>query len=374
MSPDSAQTFPAHSNRPHRLCRRGRRILWPLLLGVSILVSGCSGKAPEAPDKPVLRPVKSLLLPHTTGAARSFPGTVRASNRVDLSFNVPGTLIELPAREGEEVARGRLLARLNPNNYQMAVNAAKAEYDEAVADYHRYKELVEKGFVSRADYDRMVAAREVAESKLEQTQKLLDDTSLKAPFDGVVARRYVENFTDVTARKPVLSLQDTHQLEIVVDVPEDVVIRENSTENLNTVAEFSVLPGREFPVTLKEFSTRADPKTLTYRVVFALPSITDVNILPGMTAKVTLTPKATGGRPQFRLPASALLEADDKSWLWVIQPDSNSVTRRQVEAAPATDGKVLIRGGVEPGERIVVAGVHHLKEGMVVKPVQEIQY
>ncbi len=345
-----------------------------LLLGLSILLAGCNAKNEEETEKPVVRPVKSLVLPRAMGGVRSFPGTVRAVKRVDLAFNVPGKIIELPAKEGEQVAKGALLARLDARNYQMAVDAAKAKYEDALADYRRYKELVDKGYVSRADYDKMVAKKEQAEADLERARKRLEDTYLRAPFEGVVARRFVENFTEVKAKQPVLSLQDTRHLEVVVDVPEDVVITDKADRGMKMVATFSTVPGLELPVTVKEYSTRADPKTLTYRVIFALPEITEANILPGMTAQVTFSPRAEEGRPAFRIPASALLEADGKQWLWVIDPETHSVSRREVKAEKSGDGKVLVHSGVKPGELIAVAGVHHLKQGMVVKPVQEINY
>ena len=356
-------------------CSRKTQILLPLVLGLSFLISGCGAqKGEEEAEKTVVRPVKSLLLPHASGGVRSFPGTVQAVERVDLAFNVPGRIIELPAKEGERVAKGALLARVDPQNYQMAADAAKVEYEKALADYRRYKKLVKQGYVSRADYDEMVAKKEQAEADLERARKRLEDTYLRAPFDGVVARRFVENFTEVKAKQPVLSLQETRQLEVVVDVPEDVIIREKPDQKVKMVATFSTVPGLKLPVTVKEYATRADPKTLTYRVIFALPEITEANILPGMTARVTFTPQADNGKPKFSIPASALLEADGKQWLWVIEPDTHRVSRREVKAEKSADGKVLVYSGVEPGERIAVAGVHYLKPGMVVKPVQEILY
>ena len=366
-------------NRPCSLpaCSRNTRGLLPLvLLGLSFLMTGCGTQNGEAEaEKPVVRPVKSLLLPYASEGVRSFPGTVRAVRRVDLAFNVPGRIIEFPAKEGERVARDALLARLDPQNYQMAADAARAEYENALADYRRYKKLVEQDFVSRADYDKMVAKKEQAEADLERASKRLEDTYLRAPFNGVVARRFVENFTDVKTRQPVLSLQETRQLEVVVDLPEDVIIGEKPDQKIKMVATFSAMPGLKLPVTVKEYATRADPKTLTYRVIFALPEITEANILPGMTARVTFIPQAEDdSRPTFSIPASALLEADGKQWLWVIEPSTHSVSRREVKAEKSGDGKVLVYSGVEPGELIAVAGVHYLKQGLVVKPIQEILY
>jgi len=355
---------------------RGWRAFLLLFLGLTVLITACDMQTGDVePDKPIIRPVKTLVIPHVGGVVRSFPGLVQAVNRVDLAFNVPGQIIALPVREGERVEKGALLARLDPQNYQMAVDAAKADYENALADYRRYKVLVKDGYVSQVAFDKTVARKEVTEAALERARKRLEDTYLRAPFSGVVARRFVEKYTEVKAKQPILSLQDTRRLEVVVDVPEDEVINKDKTlDKMKVVATFSTVPDSEFPVVLKEFSTTADPKTLTYRVSFILPEITKANILPGMTAEVKFIPLAQDGRAVFSLPASALLEADGKRWLWVIDPVTHRVNRREVQAEKTSDGKVLVRSGVEPGELVAIAGVHYLKQGQVVKPVQEIRY
>ena len=347
-----------------------------LALATMLYLAGCGGDSePAATAPPLVRPVKSMRLPERAGTTRTFPGTVRATHRVDLAFNVPGKLIALPVREGEHVAEGQVLARLDPKDYEAAVQAARAEYDKALADFQRARELIAKDYVSQADYDQAVAQKEVAASRLDRANKALEEATLRAPFEGVVAQRYVENFTDVRARQPILSLQDTRDLEIVVDVPEDVVALYRAALPLTLTARFSALPEREVPVTLREFAAQADPITRTYRVVFALPEVEDANLLPGMTAEVTLRlDQAEAGSPVFILPASALLEADGKAWVWVIDPETHEVHRRPVEIERPLPDRVVVRRGLRPGEHIATAGAHTLEEGRVVRPVTEIRY
>jgi RND family efflux transporter MFP subunit len=363
--------------RENRL--RGRRsAMAPILAAALLLLAGCGARddSPATEEAPPIRPVKSMVLPEHGGTTRTFPGTVRATRRVDLSFNVPGKLIELPVKEGQRVRKGEVLARLDPEDYEQLVKAAQAEYEKALADYQRAKELIAKDYVSRADYDQTVAQKEVAAAKLERARKALDETSLREPFDGVVALRYVENYTDVRAKEPVLSLQDPATLEVVVDLPEDLVALYRADLPMTVTARFSALPGREFPLRVREFATQADPATRTYQVVFALADHEGVNLLPGMTAEVTITVGAEGEgeTPVFTLPRTALLEVDGKQWVWVIDPQTHAVHRREVEADKPVDGMVIVRKGLRPGERIATAGVHTLEEGQVVKPVTEIRY
>jgi multidrug efflux system membrane fusion protein len=193
----------------------------------------------------------------------------------------------------------------------------------------------------------------------------------------VVARRFVENFQDVQAKQPVLSLQDTRRLEIVVDAPENLVVLARDRVRVKLAATFSALPGREFPVSVKEFATEADPVTQTYEYVLALPEITDANVLPGMSADVTIEALEGEGGEVFvyALPEAAVVREGEVPYVWVIEPGTNRAVRRTVVAdEPDSSGQVAVHKGIEAGEVIATAGVHHLKEGMQVKPITAIRY
>ncbi|MEA3644293.1 MAG: efflux RND transporter periplasmic adaptor subunit, partial [Lamprobacter sp.] len=238
----------------------GRRLLTTAALALLIALAGCEQSAPP-PSAPadVSRPAEILEV----SAARlspglRFPGRVRAVQRVELAFNVPGQIVELPVTEGDAVPVGALLARLDPASYQTALDLAQAELDAATADYERVRQLWEKRqAVARAEVDRKRTAMEVARSRFAAAQKDLADTRLTAPFAGVVARRLVETFQNVQAKEPVLSLQNPDALEIVIHVPERVLRGE--PRRAAGFAVFDDLPERRLPVTLKSFATEADP-------------------------------------------------------------------------------------------------------------------
>jgi multidrug efflux pump subunit AcrA (membrane-fusion protein) len=173
-----------------------------------VVLSGCEKKE-EAIPREVVRPVKVMTVAGSTGnIPLTFPGRTRANQRVELSFKVPGPLVELPVEEGQEVKKGTLLARILPRDFKINLDSAKATAVNADRQYDRYKELYVRKQVSKADFDQYKAAREVAAAKLEDAQNALKDTYLTAPFDGIVAKRHVQNFEEVQAKQPILFFQD----------------------------------------------------------------------------------------------------------------------------------------------------------------------
>ena len=342
-----------------------------LLMALSLVLGGCKDEAEvEMPDP--VKPVKLFKVQaQQEKIAMSLPGKVRAARRSELSFKVSGPLQELPIEEGQVVKQGDLIAQILPRDFETAISEAKARELEAEQQYNRYKELYSKRQVSKADFDRYRASRDVARAQLEDAQNALKDTTLVAPFDGVIARRYVENFQKVTAKEPIANLQLIDQLEVLIDVPELLMAQMRSKENVDIYAEFDAAAGQRYPLKVKEFSTDADPATQTFQVVLVMDQPEEANILPGMTAKVTA--KGEEGEASdinIVVPAIAVLnDADGKNYVWVFNPDSKTVTKTGVELGKLEGSEnALVTGGLEGGEEIVMAGVTKLQDGMEVRP------
>ena len=117
----------------------------------------------------------------------------------------------------------------------------------------------------------MEARLRSAEAELRQARDSLEDTSLRAPYDGIVAEQYVENFEYVQARQEILSLQDVSIVEIVAQIPENVIAQARKTKERTLSARFESIADQEFPVLATEIATQADPVTRTYSVVFQTP-------------------------------------------------------------------------------------------------------
>jgi multidrug efflux system membrane fusion protein len=342
-------------------------------LGMLVALSGC-GRKEVVERAPVVRAVKVVTVGGDSAQTRTFPGRVEASDQVDLSFRVGGPLIEFPVLEGDLVSKGQLAARIDPRDYRIRLDAARAEVERTDADFRRYSALYEKDAVSKAQLDQALAARDVARAQEEDAAANLDDTYLRAPFSGRIAETFVENFQDVTAKEPILSLINVSQVEIVVDVPENLVARFKAVQrNSRFAARFDAAPGREFETRVFEVATQADPRTQSFRVTFALTQPEGVNVLPGMTANVTRYPPP--GEPvEIVVPAIAVFADEAGSpHVWVVDRNAGSVERRSVQTGDlsGTDSIVVLEG-LLPGEDIAVSAVSQIRDGLTVRPIEEV--
>jgi multidrug efflux system membrane fusion protein len=376
----------------YALIRRG----WQIKSGLAIctvslaLLSACGQSEEPAKTVEPIRPVKLMKVGGSlAGKTRKLPGTVRAADRVDLAFQVPGTLVELPVKEGQTVKKGTLVARIDPRDYETNLrNAegvlakAQAGLVYAIAEYKRYVKVKETdaGAVSDSMVALKLAGEKVARADLQSAKATvaaakdqLEYTRLKAPFDGVIAQKYVDNYKEVQAKEAVLSLQNVIDVEVIIDVPELMLAPIRKTLP-RFYAEFTADPIRRFELQIKEFATQADSVTQTYRVVLVMPAPTGIRILPGMTTNVSIefTEGAETGA-EILIPAIAVF-ADNAghSQVWVVDPQTNKVQRRTVTTGDLSGSdSIRIVSGLSPDETIAVSGVSKLREGQMVRALEE---
>jgi len=281
------------------------------------------------------------------------------------------------------------------------VRGAEAKLANTRTAYQRDAELVKKGAIARAEFELSETNYRIAQEELEAARQSLEkgrfgreedveareaevrglegrvveaniqlaDTVLKAPYAGEIAERFVEQGQNVRANEPIVKFQNVDEIEVVVDVPERVMAADLRTADIvELVAEFSGAPGVQFPVHIEEISQRADPVTQTFPVRVAMQSPPGVALLPGMTSTVTVTYRRAnilGNR--ILVPVAAVLkDAKGEQVAWILDADGK-VSRRKVKLGEASGGRVEIVEGLQPGDRIAVAGVTLLREGMKVR-------
>lgn len=342
------------------------------VLAVALIFAGCR-KEEAVEHIEVVRPVKIMTVQAGTAVfSHGFPGTVRAARRSELSFKVSGPLVALPVEEGQHVKKGDLIAQIQKRDFQTALDEARARNLEAEKQFRRYKELYAKKQVSRADYDRYRAARDVAKAQLEDARNRLADTSLRAPFDGIISKRFVENFQKVQAKEPIVNLQDITRIEVLVNVPETLMSELRDKKKIHIHATFETIPGKKYPLTVKEYSTQADPATQTYQVVTVMDQPAEANILPGMTAMVKAeedqNSELTSGT--ILIPAIAVLDGPgNEPFVWLLDREQSTAHKAKVTVGRLEGSKnIFIKDGLKGGDIVILSGITQLKEGMKVRP------
>ena len=354
-----------------------------LLTGAALLAA-CS--PPPAPA-PVVPSVFVSPVRNDNGATqRVLSGSVRPRVEAELSFRTGGKVTARLVELGQAVRAGQALARLDPADYQLAVQAADeqqraAEVDavQAASDAARFKRLLADGSVGAADAERQQARADAAAARLTQAQKQAELARnraayavLTAPFDGVVTAVRFEVGQLVDDRQPVLSLARPGELEVVVDVPEPLVAGLKGWQA-------SVLPGegagtaqgRPLPLRLRELAPAANPATRTTRARYALAAPGEGTAWRmGMTAEVRL--QRPGVQAGAELPLGALLvtqAATAGPAVWLVDAGTGALKRQPVQLLSQTTDHVRV-GGLADGALVVSVGAQKLDAGLKVQPVQ----
>ncbi len=268
---------------------------------------------------------------------------------------------------------------LDDADQRLRLRDRQASYDLANAQFKRIAQLLERQMISRAEYDQRKATLDSASAALSLARQELEYTSILAPFDAVVASTHVDNFQVVQAKQPVVTLQSGNQLDVLFQMPENLLTNLRSREenrDYHPSVILDSLPGREFEAVYKEHSTQPDPKTLTYQVTLSMPRPEGLNLLPGMSAtvKVDLAQVSRDLGSRLLVPVEAVFSPDDSGpevkQVWVAREQDGvlRLTARQVEVGQLSRNSIEVLSGIEPGEQIVAVGGAELEEGQAVRP------
>ena len=344
-----------------------------LALAAAALLTACS--RPPPPEEPV-RSVKLLTV--GVGALEShleYAGEVRARVESRLGFRVAGKIVQRQAELGQHVRAGQVLAQLDPRDYQLAADAARAQLssattqrDLAAADYKRYQTLKDQNFISGADLERRDATLKATQATLDQARAQLSSqgnqaayTTLVADVSGVVTGIEAEPGQVVAAGAPVVRIAQDGPRDVVFAVPEDKVRR---IAQGSEVAVRGWSGGAEQMGRVREVAASADAATRTFQVKVAL----DGNDAPALGSTVYALPRSLdhAGIAVIKLPTSALRQQGQATSVWLFDPASSTVKPQVVQIATADGNEAVVASGLTPGMQVVATGVHVLSPGQKV--------
>lgn len=346
-----------------------------MLLGLLALgaLAACS-KSEEKPPE-IIRPVLSVVIQPRTTQIYGFAGSVEPQVSADLAFRLLGRVVSRDVKVGDIVSKGTTIAALDPTALELAVQAATAELSNAEAQFanaaaseERQRQLLASANTTQAVFDTAQQARKAAEASVERakaalakSQEQLGYARLFSDFDGVVTAVGAEVGQTVSAGQTVVTVARSDLREAVVDIPDQL------TGDLTAGTPFQVilqsLPTIETQAKLREIAPQAEGSTRTRRVKLTL---TDPPQAFRLGSTVTAT-RVTKVAPTIELPISALLEKNGADKVWIVDPQTSSVSAKEIKVAAKGAATFTVTEGLEAGTRVVTAGVHSLSEGQKVK-------
>ncbi len=304
-------------------------------------------------------------------------GTVVPRVEATLGFRVAGKIVQRSVDAGTIVKPGDLIAQLDPSDYRLAVDNARAalasadaDYIRAKADHERYLSLrgsaafTPQTLEQRQSLAATTLARvDQARSQLASAEHNLAYTELRADAPGVVTAVQAEVGQVMAQGQGVVRVARTDELEILVGVPENRLkaVRESAAASFDLWSD----PGHRHAAKLRELSPSADPMTRTYPARF---SVIDPPEFIGLGMTATLAFERPDAATVAEVPLSAIFQRGTQPAVWVVDRESGTVTLRPVTIARWRDDTAAIASGVKEGEMIATAGVHKLEAGQKVKP------
>jgi RND family efflux transporter MFP subunit len=343
---------------------------------LATFLAGCQRDAGDAEALPPIRPVRVVTVEKLPGGETvTLTGTVQAKEDVSLSFRTGGQLIERLVNVGDTVEAGQVVARLDSEIEAQAVLAARAnlagaraQLADARSTVERYEPMVARGFVARQQFDRAVETRNAAQAQVDalaaqvaSAENQLSFTTLVADGPGVVTARGAEPGEVVRAGQMIVQLAREGGRDAVFDVPSRVL--ESADPDDYVVVALSTDPAVTTKGRVREVAPQADPVTRTFPVRVGLTAPP-----PSMRLGSTVTGTVQlGGVPGIAIPSSALTSAQGNSAVWVLDPRDNRVALRSVDVIRYELNRVVVGGGLSPGEIVVTAGVQVLRPGQQVR-------
>jgi len=344
-------------------------------LVAAMWLSACS--RPEPAPEPV-RAVRTVTVAaESAGGVQEFAAEVRARTESRLGFRVGGKMLRRSAEVGLRVKAGDVLAQLDPEDLRLsqaaaaaAVRAAQVNVELAEADYRRYKDLRDQGFISSAELDRRDTTLKAARAQLEQARAQASVQGnqaaysvLTAPAGGVITAVEAEPGAVLSTGATVVRLAHDGPRDVVFSVPEDAVAAMRPLQGRAGALRVRMWGATEtLPATVREIAAAADPATRTFLVKADLGRAV---VQLGQTATVLL--ELPRREVVAKLPLSALTQQQGRTSVWLVDPAGMTVRLQPIAVAGAEGNTVLVASGLSPGQLVVTAGVHVLTPGQKVK-------
>lgn len=347
------------------------RVVSLLMIVAIASFSSCRGKK-QGDSSSIVRPVKVMEVKQSNTFEKNFAGVVESNKVSVLGFRYSGQLVNLSVNDGDWLNKGQLIAKQDPKDRQLQLDADKASFLAAQSQYERYKVLLARQAISKQELEVAETSFQKAKAVYENTQNMVADLNLYAPFTGFVLKKSVENYQTVQAGQEVVKFVDPSDLVVKLTLADknlDYLLTKPtfkvSVETITGVIFNAVVRdyvdaspyGLGIPVTLRI----EDPKYNQYRK--AIKPGFSVNVVMTVTDKLQKNSEVI-----VPLVAVASETNTKKNYVWLVDSKAGVVSKRYVQIGPLSGvDNIAIKSGLSSGDVVVTAGVYQLAEGQKVK-------
>ena len=339
------------------------------LLFTALFLASCGSGGGET--TPSVRPVKCIVVASTKFVNKDFAGLSTADDATNMAFKISGQVKSIPVSKGQAVKRGQLLAELDPRDVELQVESARAAYNQASSRLERARRLLSHDAISRQEAEAAQTDYTQAKSAYDNAKDLLSDTRLTAPFDGVVERTYADAYERVASGQTIVRIVNPVSTTVEFTAPESM-LGQLSMPATHFGVTFDSYRGVRFEAVMKSYA-RTSSDASGFPVSLRLVDVDSGRyaISPGMTCVITVS-TAESDRDAVSVPISAIYApASGGNFVWTVDSDDRVTSRAVMLGEIFGDDMVVVDSGLEPGERVVVAGVYQLSDGEKVRVMNQ---
>ncbi len=333
------------------------------LLIIAFIVVSCKNESTQNQDSTKKIAVKTQKVEFISiNKSLKISGNIDGNKTVRTGFLVAGKINYIAAQEGETIEKGELLASLDPESYEIALEMADANLSQMQDDFNRIKELYDRNSVTESDYVKITNGLRVAKAQRRFRAKDLEDTKLYSPIKGVMLKRGVEVGEIIDKGMQIFGVSDIYKVKVIASVPEMELrhVKKGRMADVYIPSLDSTFIGE-----IIEIGTLADPATRTFNIKIELNN-PELLIRPGMTAEVNIQTADVDNR--ICIPANAVLrDVNNASYVYLVDNGKQKAFKRTISLGNIRDNNIEVMSGLRPDDMIVVSGQHKLSNGALIK-------
>ncbi|WP_442590508.1 efflux RND transporter periplasmic adaptor subunit [Pedobacter sp. AW31-3R] len=344
-----------------KLSRRG----FSAMLILCAAIAGCNN---ESDKMKTVAPVKVNTLTiggeDQAGSAISYSGTITANKTIDLSFQVSGTVLNIPVSSGQYVTKGQLIAAVDETVYRNQYNAQQAQANLARENSLRVAEVFKKGSIAEIKMIEAKSNAEQASSAAKATYQNILHARLYAPQSGYIGEKRIESGATAAPGVPVVQLLDISQVKVNIAIPEAEINQFKKGDQ--AAVTIQALQNLKLEGKVDEVAVSSAQGIPTYTVKVLLSNGNN-KLKPGMVCTILFNNKKKdsgkdeAGQEPIVVPVQAVqIDENNVNFVYVTNAEGNKAIRKNVKTGELFNNGIAISSGLQQGEKLIITGYHHL--------------